>query len=280
LARPALLQPATWATICQLYQACWVDSPDTALQLVCKWAQQHPEAEPQFTTDMYRPNRREYYVLGYAVTWQYPAHLALLEPNYLVLTDGSCCLPIAYTLAHSYLMKGRIDDWVKRVDERLKDNTLTGDRRVSWLLARAQAEEIRFCGAVGRASPPYQYLAGQGWLEEACLTAASETARLRAYKELAVRLASQEQIDAARKQLDKAAAKASSAASTASLAAWRQDIDQVAAAYAEMHKKQTAAAEQGYWDNLRTRRQQAISVGNQAAVSQYDQIFSDAGIAP
>ena len=48
LARPALLGPASQAAIRQLYQSCLVAAPDTALQLFGKWAQMHPEAEPQF----------------------------------------------------------------------------------------------------------------------------------------------------------------------------------------------------------------------------------------
>ena len=65
-----------------------------------------------------------------------------------------------------------------------------------------------------------------------------------------------------------------------SLAAWRQEIDQMAAVYTDLHQKETAAAEQGYWNNLRARREQAVNDGDQAAVSQYDQIFSDAGVTP
>ena len=229
---------------------------------------------------MYWTNRLDYNVLGYAVSWQYPAHMALLEQNYLVQTDGRCCQPVAYVLAHSYAMKSRMEDWVAKLDARLKDTSLTGDRRVGWLLARAQAEEIRLSRPEDRKEVTYAYLAGRGWIEEACLTAQSESVRLLAYKELAVRLASEEQFAAARAQLDKAGQKCSSADSVARLAVWRQEIGQVAAGYESLHQNQTAAAQKGYWDAVRARHQQAVSAGDKAAASRYEQIMSDAGVKP
>ena len=134
---------------------------------------------------------------------QYPAHLDRFDQDYLILPDGQCVLGVAYTLAYGYWVGGRIEQWVDRLEARLADEQLTGDRRVNWLLARAQAEEIR-------RSPPYEhwltvdrFLAGRGWIEEACLVAQSEPVRLRAYRELAARLTAEERLDAAQRMLDR-----------------------------------------------------------------------------
>ena len=74
-------------------------------------------------------------------------------------------------------MQGNILPWIERLEARLADESLTGDRRVNWLLARAQAEEIR------RGRPHEHYLtverplAGRAWIEEATLVAESEGVR-------------------------------------------------------------------------------------------------------
>ena len=72
-------------------------------------------------------------------------HLDRFDQDYLILPDGRCVLGVAYTLAYGYWVGGRIEQWVDRLEARLADEQLTGDRRVNWLLARPKRK--RFGGA-------------------------------------------------------------------------------------------------------------------------------------
>ena len=98
---------------------------------------------------------------------QYPAHLDRFDQDYLILPDGQCVLGVAYTLAYGYWVGGRIEQWVDRLEARLADEQLTGDRRVNWLLSRPSR---------GDSAEPAdehwltvdRFLAGRGWIEEAC----------------------------------------------------------------------------------------------------------------
>lgn len=280
LARPVLLQSASRDAIFLLYETGRIGSPDTMLHVFGKWSQSHPEAESPFCTDLFQSIGMDYYYAAYSVTWQYPPHADFLERSYLTLPDGGCCLPAAYILGTSYTMRGRAEDWIKTLDDQLKNDKRTGDQRASWLMARAWAEQLRHAGATGRYRPVHFFLAGQAWLEEACLTAQSEPARLRAYKELAVRLAGEEQFDAAKAQLDKAGNRCSSPDSAAKLAAWRHEIDGVSKTFTLLHNDMAEVGKKAYWNEIRTRRQQAASAGDQAAVSQYEEAMNAAGVKP
>jgi hypothetical protein len=168
------------------------------------WAQLHSDECPVLAVDFHGANRAVYQGLARRIVGQYRPHLETLEQQYLQLPDGGCALPVAYSLAYGYWMDGRIEEWIAQLEARLADAQLSGDERVNWLLARAQAEEIR-------SSPPGQhwfsldrFLAGRGWIEEATLVADSEPVRLRAFQELAARLTVDEHLAAARQILDRA----------------------------------------------------------------------------
>ena len=279
LAHPGLLRPVSREAIVRLYQTCRVGSPDTALEVLGKWAQMHSDAEPQFRLDMHERNCMDYYVAADLLTRQRPSHLDLLDRDYLVLPDGGCCLPVAYILAAGHWRKGHTEEWIDKLTSHLKDGKVKGDRRVGWLLARAWVEEIRYAAMKDHCFPIHDFLVGRDWLEEACLTAQSEAVRLRAYKELAVRLAAEEQFETAHKQLEKAASRCSSVASVRNLAAWQQEIDQMAKSCSLMHKSHETAAQQAYWNEMRDRYRRAVHAGDQAEVSRYKLALSEAGVA-
>ena len=145
VAHPALLQDcANWAAA-SVYSRCRFGAPDEALQVVGLWAQLHSDESPVLAVDFYLANRRVYRELSRQMVSQYPAHLDRFDQDYLILPDGQCALGVAYTLAYGYWVGGRIEQWVDRLEARLADEQLTGDRRVNWLLARARPK--RFGGA-------------------------------------------------------------------------------------------------------------------------------------
>ncbi len=280
LVRPALLKPVSREAIIRLYQTCRFGCPDAALHVLGKWLQMHPETEPEFSPDAQNTTCMDYWVAASSMACQYPPHLNLLEHDYLALSDGGCCLPAAYILATGYSTKGRIGEWIEKLESKLKDEKLEGDRRVGWLLALGWAEEIRDAVATAHHVPIHHFLAGRGWLEEACLIAKSEPVRLRAYKELAVRLTGDEEFDAAKRLLERVGNRCSSPASIESLAKWQQEIDHVDRGNTQMQATREVVAQQAYWNNIRARYRAAVRTGDQDEVSRYKQAFSKAGVAP
>ena len=81
LAHPGLLRSVSREAIVRLYQTCRVGSPDAALKVLGKWAEMHPEAEPQFSADMHKHNCADYCVAAYSLAWQCPPHLDFLSAN-------------------------------------------------------------------------------------------------------------------------------------------------------------------------------------------------------
>ena len=188
LAHPALVADCPNWAIANLYSRCRIGAPEESVAVVGLWAQTHADQGPVLDVDYFAANRGVYRELARKLGSQYAPHLEALQQEYLVLADGRCSLPVAYICAYGYWDQGRIEQWIDQLEARLANEELTGDARVNWLLARAQAEEIR-------TSPAYQYwftqdrfVAGRGWIEEATLEAESEPARLRAFQELAGRL--------------------------------------------------------------------------------------------
>ena len=87
--------------------------------------------------------RLPYQLLADAMASQYPPHRQLLEQANLKLPNGGCCLPVAYILSYALLEEGQIGARISRLKKVLDDGSITGDHRVEWLLALAQAERIR-----------------------------------------------------------------------------------------------------------------------------------------
>ena len=187
LTRPALLKKATLSQVAMAYFVARIGAMDAALDMLGKWCQLHADQEPKLSNHMRAIHPEWHHAITIGIVWQYRPHLDLLEERYLEMPDGRCSLPAAYMLANGYLVQGKIDQWIEKLDIRLQAESLTGDPSVNWLLARAYAQEI--CQGVGnrRCRPEMRPLAGRGWIQTACLMAQTEPVKLRAYKELIIR---------------------------------------------------------------------------------------------
>ncbi len=211
------------------------------------------------------------------MVWHFRPHLDRLEQEYLETPAGGCCLPVAYIVSYGHHAEGRIEQWIEKLDARLDDDALTGDRRVNWLLARADAEEIRRSRAGRHFVPTHRFLAGREWIEGACLVAQSEPARLRAFKELAVRMTVDERLDSARQVLDHAAERCTSGESVAALTQWRSELDVLSQAFDARRAQRQVVAEQAYIDRLRARHQNALDRGDSQATARYEQLLTGTG---
>jgi hypothetical protein len=275
---PALLESCNPRAIATLYSRCRVGAPDEALRMVGLWAQLHADETPVPQVDFYQANREVYRELSHKMVSQYAGHLTALEEGYLELPDGTCSLPVAYIVSYGYWAQGKIRDWIDQLDGRLEGDALDGDRRVNWLIARAQAEAIRRSPAHEHWYTNDRYLAGRAWLEEATMVAQSEPVRLRAFWELAVRETAYERVDQALQMLDRANERCTSPASSEAIATWRAQLETLRQALADRHAQREAAAQQAYLEHLRARYQNSLSRGDSAASTRYEQKLSAAGV--
>jgi hypothetical protein len=136
--------------------------------------------------------------------------------------DGSCNLMVAYCVGMAAIADGRGDDMQRRLDQRLEDNALTGDTRVSWLIARAFFEEV---SAAGIPRP----IRGLPYLDEAALVVDSPELRFRVLQETVARLASLDQGGRATEHLQ--GAESAYPTHAAEIAGWRDKINELAAHY-------------------------------------------------
>lgn len=277
LAHPALLDDCAPYAIANLYSRCRVGAPDESLQAVGRWAQAHAAEAAILRADFYDVNRGVYRELSRKITWQYRPHLELLERDYLILPDGRCALPVAYVLSYAYRDLGRMPQWIEKLEAQLADPQCEGDKRVNWLLARAQAEEIRHGAPEQHWLTTDRFLAGRQWIEEAALMAETEAARLRVYKELVARQLVDERVATARKLTDDAAKRCTSPESAAAIAQWRMELTAAEHAITQRHAAHEAAVQAAYIDRLRARYQQAQASGDEAASQRYRDLLSAAG---
>jgi hypothetical protein len=254
---------------------------DRTLDVFGAWAAQQADLTPAISANspFDEDNRRAFRQMAILVTQQQPEQAIRLQQQYLQLPDGRCCLPVAYTLAYSTLGSGKLADWTAQLDARLASQSLTGDLRVNWLLARAHAEEIRL------AEPnPYMNLSsrpmdGKAYLNQAFQSAASGPAKLRVLQEMVARLASTQQFPVAKSMLQQLTSSLP-ADQQAVAAAWPQQLDTLAAGQAQLQQTEAVRAKQAYLASLQERRAQAAAKGDAGAVSRYDALINAAQSNP
>ena len=284
LNRPELLDAMNPEQAVDAYRALRMGAGKTALDVFGRWAARHPNSEAGLPYETFAPgfdldNREKYMELAGCVTQELPQEVARLQQEYLELPDGTCVLPVAYTLAYSYLGRGKLNEWIDLLAAKLADPAITGDKRVNWLLARAQADEIRLGPAEPWVIVRLRVMDGYEWVTEAALVAESAEAKVRVAKEKAARLAALRKFDEARDLLQQAS-EAAPAELQPQVADWKKGVDAFEAANAKAAVDQEALAKQTYIDTLKARRDQASSSGDTEAVARYDGLIDAAGAAP
>ena len=105
--------------------------------------------------------------------------------------SGAPRLGLAQVLTWAYKASGEHDAWKQFLAERSEDAGLAPDSRARWLVARAYAES-----ATRREGAPLP-LAGRKWLDQALVTATSESCRLDVLRELVAAYAAETHYDQA-----------------------------------------------------------------------------------
>ncbi len=278
LAHPALISVLHQKDAINLYQGFRYGAEDKSLEVFGKWATQHADITCTISPDpTFEGEQRDFYHrLAVCVTRELPSEVTRLRSEYLELPDGRCCLPVAYTLAYSYLGRGKFNEWVAYLESKLADNSITGDKRVNWLLARAHAEEIQQGEPNLEYIPKARILDGRGYLVEALLIVESPAIKARIARELSGRLAWTQQYDAARDEIQRTL-ESLPESDRAPLTTWQSELDALATANSQAQESRAAAAKQSYLDTLRARREQAAAAGNTEAVERYDSLINAAG---
>jgi PA14 domain len=281
LQNPAVLAPADPKHMAYFFQAFRLGAPDQALSVFSSWASQWADVSSGFAIDrVFDGDARDgYRKMALYTTQELPGQVAQLQSGSLQLTDGRCCLPVAYTLAASYLGRGKLGQWIGYLDAQLNNSTLTGDLRVNWLLARSFAEEIRFSSQNLYVPLTSRALDGRAFLDQANQAAQSPGVKARVLKEIATRLIWAGEFQAATNLLQQATSSLPGAQQSL-LAAWQQEISTLAAAAAQAQQNQAAAAQQAYLNTLKQRRDQAAAQGNTALVNRYNTLINAAPSSP
>lgn len=164
-----------------------------AVDLLATWLNAHANRYSEMTTsrnEYFEANIKPFRHLLIPMVIEHPASADWLENNHLVLEDGTCSIPTATVLTYINVVNLRLPLWIAKLDHRLEDEALTGEKRVNWLIARALAEELRY-------SPPnfvqfagYIKLdAGLPWFNQAIEAAESQATKDRVVREIAARFA-------------------------------------------------------------------------------------------
>ena len=103
---------------------------------------------PQDNHSFFALNRRRAFNLADQLTFEHPGAINTIEEKYLEKTDASSSLGAAYVLAYSYAFRGKLQDWIDKLDKRLSKEFVRPEAHVDWLLARASG---RIEGGTGSA---------------------------------------------------------------------------------------------------------------------------------
>jgi hypothetical protein len=270
---PALLQRVDQTQILRLYRKLRFGAEEAALTMLGTWMQLNADVEPVIATDFFAENRTPYRHLTLYLVWQLPGQYRELEDRFLECADGRCSLPTAYTLAYSYLVQGRIEEWIELLENKLDEN-LSDAARFNWLLARGQAEEIR-------RSPKHRHhfhrdeniYQGLAWLDEAAMTSAGGRTDVRLLKERIARLAPLHdweriaaEINGAKTALPDASSRQEIATLETQIATLKEQITRLAAENARY-------AELQYLNDVRERQQRAADRGDSQLAQRYAEII-------
>jgi hypothetical protein len=196
------------------------------------------------------------------VNWE---DMESLWDEHLERPDGECNLAIAYASVRAAVMARKRKPLVDRINAALADQTITGDQRMTWLLAKAYVKAAMVW--------PGRPERGIEELEEATLVAESATHRFWALQELVARFASLDQKDRTHALIDQYQDQFAGQAEQAAMAQWRQQADELAAIYAKRREQVDPAPQQAYIKTLKDRLARAQQRGDSEDVARYQRLL-------
>ena len=269
--RTRLLELMSLEEVTKVFVRCRHGAGDAAVRLLGSWMLLHPDVEPDLSINFYDDNRQAYRELTIRLVWQDKRGIELLQDEYLELSDGSCSLPAAYTVAYGHLVQDKLADWVSVLDAKLANANLVGDQRVNWLLARAHAAELQGTRADRHKRSPERTLAGRDWIVEAELVSEGDGVKTRIRKELVARRVGLREFALARDLIaDPVASLPPSAANS-----WQQQIDGLEAEFGSLLDAEQNAITDARIAELRRRQQMASDQGEAELADRYGDLVDE-----
>ncbi len=275
--RPVLLDAFSARRIVGLYRGYRIGATETALDLFGQWAWRNANLECEMPQEIPSrgfdyENRKALHLMGMSVATELPDHADRLRDEFLEIDDGSCCLPVAYALGYRALIQNRLDEWTEFLDARLAQETLTGSKRVNWLIAKAHAREIRFGRRDPHAIVEDSPMEGIKQLKKALLAADDPGMKVKVAKQLAARFAYAQQFAESRAVMDETEDSLPAEAAT-ELIAFRATVEALEAKLTALEAARAAMLRQSRLQGLQRRRDKAAADGNTRAVKRYDALI-------
>jgi hypothetical protein len=271
--RPDVLAAMTPEAMGRLMQAIYMLPGDEHINLLGEWTLARPQPRcvagefPGWGDDYYQKLNTDYYwQMGRFMQGPYGNDAGTLCDDYLEGPDGKCNLAVAYTAGYASRLNGTIEEFINRLDQHINDESVTGDKLMTWLIARAFAK-----GAFPGNPQP---LANFSDLESAMLVAESNDYKFWALQEMVARLSSVNKGDRAKALIEENCGQFTTPAQQAAMNEWAAKADALAEIYAQRQTAQEEATRTAYEAELERRRQLAIEQGDSAAASRFAELIS------
>jgi hypothetical protein len=270
--RPDVIAAMSPAAVGRLMQAWYMLPNDEHIDLLGEWALARPQPRteagefPGWGDGFYQKLNTDYYwLMGRFMHGPYAGDADTLCDRYLARPNGDCNLAVAYAAAYAYRLNGTIEKFLARLNEHINDNSVQGDKLVTWLIARAFAQ-----GAMPGNPQP---LAGFSDLDSAYISAETPDYKFWTLQEMVARLSSHNKADRAKALIQENEGRFKSPDQQQAMAAWVVKADELAARYAEQPAEQAKANKAAYIAELERRRAKAIATGDNASASRYGDLI-------
>ena len=183
--------------------------------------------------------------------------------------EGAPRYSIAKMLAWAYAYTGKMESWLAYLDQKVGQTT--GDRKASWLIARAYAQAVRS----GRGYVP---VAGETWLKQALEASATKPMKLVCVRILATDYAIARYEDKAKELIGSVKGQFAEGPEAAELALIEKSVEERVADIrrrAEAHEQRAPeAAKQAHIAELKRRLAKAQDKGDTQAVQRYERLLA------
>ncbi|MCA9214500.1 MAG: hypothetical protein KDB27_15620 [Planctomycetales bacterium] len=246
------------------------------IELLKSWSLLRPQPRtemgqyPGWGDGFYRTANSDFYWLaGFFLRGSNWPHVEEIWKDDLRKPNGECNLTLAYVTTFTAKEEGQATRFRKLLEAEANREELTGDQRMTWLLARAFAEEALV------ASEP-QVTRGFEYLQEAMLVSESPDARFWALQEMVARLGSVDRSEQAKELLTQYEDEFSQTESKASIANWKQRMDALATTYVDIRNEVSVTPLLQHISELEARLARAQQGGKSDAVQRYSALLSQA----
>ena len=184
----------------------------------------------------------------------------------MVRENGECNLELVYLTAFSAQVDHKPRLLLKRLHDILADETLTGNQRVTWLIALTYTE----CVAV----PRPQLLRGTRHLKEAMNVAEDEDYRFWALQELAVRYGAVGNTKRLNRLLDESGRQFTKPEQVAAMNSWREKVTEYATVMQQRAARQAVVSQASHIRELERRLKNAREAGDDEAAARWQRLLS------